>query len=382
MKILMLTSGTPNSRMTHRIVALGRELVRRGHDVSLVAPRLDRHSGWQLDMPETMDGVRMIYPYQFRTKSYLLNLLPYIFSVSFTVLGQKADLIYLYKPTPATIPALLAKWFKRTPIVLDMDDLGSEVMQIEGQPAVMWKLVAVCERIAAQSANAIVAVSRLLMNEYASRYPEKPLLRLPNGVDPAEFIPVTPARKRKPRIIFFGILNRTRIVAPLLAALPEVIASVGSDQVEVEILGDGLQRKELEAISMRLGLTDNVHFRGWTRFEELSDYAASGDIAICVMPDERTTAACSNQKVFQYQALELATIVSRVGDLPLYVEDGKAGVIVAPEDPKELAAAIVALLSDRAKRRSVTTRGRELAVGTYSWSRLAHQLEAFMESVK
>ncbi|HUD11148.1 MAG TPA: glycosyltransferase family 4 protein [Candidatus Saccharimonadia bacterium] len=382
MKILMLTSGTANSRMSHRVIALGRELVRRGHSVTLIAPSADRHSGWLRDTPADMDGVTMVYPFQLRTKSFLVNLMPYLFSASFEVLRRNADIVYLYKPTPATIPALLAKWFKGTPVALDMDDLGSEVMEIEGQPAPIWKLVAACERLAARQAKAIVAVSRLLEKEYTTKYPGKPVIRISNGVDESEFTPVIPEKGRTPRIIFFAILARTRILAPLFEALPAVIAELGSSAVEVEILGDGPKRSELEAIVSRLGLNENVHFRGWTRFTEVGEYAASGDIAICMMPDERTTAACSNQKVFQYQALGLATVVSRVGDLPLYVEDGRAGVIVAAGDQAGLSKALVSLLKDDTLRATLAQRGREIATSRYTWNNLAGKLEKLLETTK
>jgi glycosyltransferase involved in cell wall biosynthesis len=382
MNILMLTSGTPNSRMTHRAVALGRELVGRGHHVTMIAPSVDRHSGWRTDKPASMDGIEMVYPFQLRTKSFLLNLLPYIVGASFEVLRRNADVVYLYKPTPATIPALLARWFKHTPVVLDMDDLGSEVMEIEGQPAMIWRLVAACENLAARQAKAIVAASRLLENEYKAAFPDKPVLRLSNGVDPKEFVPVVSKEGRTPRIIFFGILARTRILAPVLEALPAVIAELGSAAVQVEVLGDGPKRAELEKLAAKLNISDNVHFQGWTRFEEVSEYAASGDIAMSVMPDERTTAACSNQKVFQYEALELACIVSNVGDLPLYVEDGKAGVIVEAGDTSGLSKALVTLLKDENKRKTIAKRGREIATTRYTWSSLATQLEELLETIK
>jgi glycosyltransferase involved in cell wall biosynthesis len=382
MNILIVATGTPNSRITHRVVALGRELVQRGHDVTMIVPSSDRHSGWRLDNPATMDGIKMVYPFQLRTKSFLINLLPYILGASFEVLRRQADVIYLYKPTPATIPALLAKWFKRTPIVLDMDDLGSEVMKIEGQPSLIWRLVALCERVAANQSKAIVAASRLLENDYKASFPAKTVIRLSNAVDPKEFVPVVPPADRIPRIIFFGILGRTRILAPVLESLPAVIAELGPSAVQLEILGDGPKRTELEAIASKLNINDSVHFQGWTRFEELSQYAAAGDIALCIMPDERTTAACSNQKVFQYEALELACIVSRVGDLPLYVDEGEAGVIVDAADTAGLSKALVALLKDDKKRIAMSKRGREIATSRYTWSALADQLEELLETIK
>jgi glycosyltransferase involved in cell wall biosynthesis len=381
MNILMLATATPNSSLTHRPAALGHELVRRGHTVTMIAPSSDKHSGWKLDKPTNMGGIRMLYPWQLRTKSASLNLLPYIVGAALTVLWQRADVIYFSKPTPATIVGLLGKWRRGTPVVLDMDDLGAEVMKNEGQPALMWRLVMACERLAARQANGIVGASRLLVRLYQAIYQNKPVLRLPNGVDPSEFTPAAAPDGRRPRIIFFGVLNQTQVLGPVLEALPQVIAAMGRDNVMVEILGDGRSRGELEAQAHKLGLSANVIFRGWTTFGQLPQYVSAGDIALSVMPESHTTAACSNQKVFQYMAMGLCPVVSDVGDLPLYVESGQAGLVVPAGDRPAIAQAIVSLLMQPDKRAKLSQRGRELAQTRYAWSTLATQLEQFLQGV-
>jgi glycogen(starch) synthase len=236
--------------------------------------------------------------------------------------------------------------------------------------------------LAAQQARGIVAASRLLEGEFSARFPHKLILRLPNGVDPQEFEAGAAVRDRPVHIVFFGILSRTRILQPLIEALPQVISQVGQAAVSVEILGDGPCRPELEALSTRLGVSANMTFRGWTTFSQLGRYVRAGDIAICVMPQERTTAACSNQKIFQYMALGLSLVVSNVGDLPLYVEDGKAGLVVPAGDSGALAGAITELITHSEKRQALAKRARTLAETEYSWSTLAGRLERFLENTR
>jgi glycosyltransferase involved in cell wall biosynthesis len=383
LKVLMMGSGTPNSSLTHRLASLGSELARRGHHVSMIAPSLDRHSGWQLDNPPVLKGIHMIYPWQFRTKSFLLNLLPYLVSASTEALRQSADVIYVAKPTPATLMAVVPKWLKRTPIVLDMDDLGAEVMRLEGHPAAIWRLVAACEWLLARQATAIVAASRFLEREFTSRFvARKPVLRLPNGVDPVEFRPGVSSLSRPPHLIFFAMLGRSEILRAVLEALPAVVQKLGSAAVHLEVLGDGPARAELEAVTQGLGLAENVLFRGWTTFAELSRYVATGDIGICIVPNDKTVVAASSQKVFQYHALGLATIVTAVGDLPEYVEGGRAGVVVPVCDRAALERALVDMLCDPAQCLRLATRGRMLAETRYAWSVLGVRLEEFLEAVR
>jgi glycosyltransferase involved in cell wall biosynthesis len=347
----------------------------------MIAPTYDKHSDWKLDRPAELDGIRMVYPPQLRSKSVILNLLPYMIGAAVSVLRQPADVVYFSKPTPATVVGVLAKWRRRTPVVLDMDDLGAEVMRGEGQPALMWRLVMASERLASRQASGLVGASRLLERLFQAHYRGKPVLRLSNGVDPAEFRVLPAAPDARPRIIFFGILNQTEVMGPVLDALPELIARVGRELVQVEIMGDGASRRDLELRAHQLGLSDNVHFRGWTTYDQFAANVSAGDIALCIMPESRTTAACSNQKVFQYMAMGLSVVVSDVGDLPLYVEGGAAGTVVPAGDSPALADALARLLSNTPERQSKAQRGLELARGRYSWSELAAQLEQFLKEV-
>lgn len=380
MKILMLGSGSIHSTLTHRALSLGRELVRLGHDVTIIVPAADKYNNFQAQKPAMVGGVKVLYPFQLPLKQPLINLIPYIFSAVWTVLRQSADVIYIYKPTPISVPGLAARWLKRKPVVLDLDDLGSEVMAAEGQPAPVWRLVAWCERLTANQSRAIVVASTLLEKEQRVLQPQKPILRLPNGVDPQNFTPESPDRSA--RVIFFGAINRRQLVAPLLKSIA-YLKDQGSDHnLQVDILGDGSSRAELETLAKELNILDIVSFQGWTPLSHLKQYAAAGDIGVCIMPQERTTAACSNQKVFQYMALGLCPVVSSVGDLPLYVENGAAGMIVQPDDTQGLAETLAQLLRNHHQRLALADRARKLAETEYSWRFLAQKLESTLENVR
>jgi len=311
-----------------------------------------------------------------------LNLAPYFLTATIAVLRQSPDIVYISKPTPATVMAGMLKWFKQTPIVVDLDDLGSEVMRREGRSAAAWRLVAACERFTEKQATALVVVSRLLEHELTSRFRgDKRVVRIPNGVDPREFTPTSPKPGRRPRLIFFGVLSQPNIVGAVLAALPDVIRRVGSDAVQLDILGDGPTRAGLEHQADELGLAGNVHFRGWVTFQQLHHHVAVGDIGLCVVPDERSVAAASNQKLFQYQALELAPVVTAVGDLPEYVDGGEAGVVVPAGDSDALAEVLAELLTNSQRRRRLARQARAVAETRYTWSAQASALEQVFEEV-
>ena len=379
MKILMLASGTVHSSLSNRMLAFAREFVRTGHDVTIIAPARDKYSDFKPDNEKSIDGINLIYPCQFKTTSFVLNLVPYLLSCFGHVMRTKADVVYICKPTPITVPGLFAKWVKRTPVVADFDDLGSEVMKIERQPWMVYSLVAVCERLVARNANAIVAASTLLYREYHENYPTKPIIRVPNGVDPKEFV-VTPPRN-EPHIIFIGAFNRTQIIQPLIEALPAVIKATPGQSVHLDFHGDGTYRKHFEHRAKELGINGNITFYGWTKHSDLPKYAAKGDLGICAMPNNRTTIACSNQKLFEYMALGLCVVASNIGDLPGYLNNGDSGVIVESLDSGLMADALIDLLKDSKKRQQLASNARSQAETTYSWETLAGQCIALIREI-
>jgi glycosyltransferase involved in cell wall biosynthesis len=110
-------------------------------------------------------------------------------------------------------------------------------------------------------------------------------------------------------------------------------------------------------------------------------YTQFGDIAICYQPDTETVKAASNMKVFQYMAMGSVPVVSRVGDLPVYVRNGAAGAIVPAADHVALGETIIKLLSDNRRRRSIATTGRRLAETDYSWPKIGTMLAGFISGV-
>ena len=72
-------------------------------------------------------------------------------------------------------------------------------------------------------------------------------------------------------------------------------------------------------------------------------------------------------KVFEYMAAGLCPVVTAVGELPELVDHGRAGVIVAPDDPGALAGALVELDRDRERLVALATRAREVARARPTW---------------
>jgi glycosyltransferase involved in cell wall biosynthesis len=379
MRLLMIGSASYKSSLTYfRLVTLARHLSRTGLDVSLIAPSADKYNNFIPEPNATIPGVELIQPWQPVTRNMIVNLLPYLLTASMAVLRKRRDLIYIYKPTPITIVGLMPKLLFGTPIIVDLDDLGSEVMRLEGQSGILVSLVAWCERLTLRHATAVVVASTYLEKLVRAQYPHKPILLLSNGVELDEYSMPAVSQPR-PAMYYFGALNRLSLIEPFLRVLPEVLAAVPDAQVY--ILGGGTELDATKKLVAQLGIQDHVQFSGWIDKQAIQQYAQFADIALCVQPDIPTVRAASNLKVFQYMALGSVSVVSDVGDLASYVDAGRsdaAGMSVSAGDDAQLTKTLIYLLTHDKVRSHMATSARRRAETTYAWSTLVIKLQPFL----
>lgn len=373
-KLLMLSTGSYAGTLTIRLRDIARHLGSE-FDVTVMSPSADKYNNFTPDMSLKPTGHKLIQPWQFKTTSPVLNLIPYLFSGLFHVLKSRADIVYIYKPTPITVIGLVGRLFGRQ-VVLDMDDLGSEVMKLEGQSRLTVALVEFCEKVTMRYASSMVVTSTLLESMVRQKYPTKPVLRLPNGVEPGDYAPASRESLRN-SVYFFGAINRLNLIEDMLRAIPAVVAAI--PDAHFTIAGGGSALDDAKKLVRTLGVADSVTFTGWlSDMHAIQRHTRYGDIGICYQPDGRTNRAASNMKVFQYMAMRTVPLVSDVGDLHEYVADGAAGVVVEPENGGALSLAIIELLRDAPRRSRLTDRAYELATTDYTWQHRADTLREFI----
>jgi alpha-maltose-1-phosphate synthase len=237
-----------------------------------------------------------------------------------------------------------------------------------------------CERVAAASAAAVVAVSDGMRADIMAAYPEIPAERvrvIRNGIDTTEYRPdpnidvlerygIDLAR---PYVIFVGRITRQKGVPVLLRAasglIPEaqlvLLAGAADTQeqlAEVTELVDGLRatRSGVFWIPEMLPKHDVIQLLTHaTVFAIPSVYEPLGIVNLEAM-------ACGT-----------AVVGSRTGGIPEVVADGETGLLVPAGEPEPLAAALNTLLSDPDRAAAMGHAGRKRAVAEFGWPAIAAQ---------
>jgi len=200
----------------------------------------------------------------------------------------------------------------------------------------------------------VVCVSDYMKRDVAARgFSEDRLQTIYNGVDIPEA-----ACMDGDYILSLGRLVR-------LKGLDTLIKAMQRTECQLRICGEGPERRNLEKLSQRLGLTDRIDFMGWISEEEKRRMLC--ECRMFAIPSLHEAYGMVAAEAMSYGKPVLA---SNTGGLPEVV--GDAGILVPPQDEKALAEAINALDHDAEKRLTLGRAARE-RMRAFSWDEVARR---------
>lgn len=216
-----------------------------------------------------------------------------------------------------------------------------------------------------RKAERIIVHGEFLRTQLLSRYGEskKRIFVVPHGI-------YTIYRKwddesvkeERNTILFFGRISRYKGIDVLIKAEPLISKEI--PEVKIVLAGGG---KGLESYAARIKNGD--------RFEIINAFIANEDVpklfrraAVVVLP--YIEASQSGVALLSY-AFGKPVVVTNVGSIPEIVEHGRTGFIVPPNNPEELAKAIVVLLKDEHLRKEMSQNVIRKASTELAWETIA-----------
>ncbi len=205
--------------------------------------------------------------------------------------------------------------------------------------------------------------------------PEEKFTVIHSGVDLSLFRP-DPARAAMARATL-GIPPETTIIATvgrltavkgqetLIRAIAKCIRQ--GEKVFLMILGEGELRRDLEILSVELGIAEAVRFLGWR-----SDVASVIDACdIFCLPSLNEG---MGKVLVEAMALGKPIVASDVGGIRDLVIPAETGILVPPADSNALAAAILSLCDHPEMRGKMGEQGKKKAPG-YSVEKMLHKID-------
>ncbi len=166
----------------------------------------------------------------------------------------------------------------------------------------------------------------------------------------------------------------------LLRALPAVLRSV--PDAALLIVGDGPDRKRLEAITDREGVRAAVRFSGPVAWADLPAYYDAGQVFAMPCRTRRRGLDVEGLGIvyLEASATGLPVVAGRSGGAPDAVILGETGQLVDGRDVAAVAGSIVALLRDPAAATAMGATGRAWVERDWTWDASAARLTQLLAS--
>jgi starch synthase len=237
-----------------------------------------------------------------------------------------------------------------------------------------------CERVAMESAAAVIAVSDGMRADILSAYPAVAPDRvhvIRNGIDTVEYAPdpgtdvlerygIDPAR---PSVVFVGRVTRQKGLPVLLQAAerldPTAQLVLCAGQADTPDLAAEVAERAGHLRATRPGIIWIPAMLAKTEVIQILSHAT-----VFACPSLYEPLGIVN---LEAMACGAAVVGSRVGGIPEVVADGRTGLLAPPGDPDALAAALNALITDPDRAAALGRAGRERAVAEFSWAQIAAQ---------
>jgi glycosyltransferase involved in cell wall biosynthesis len=241
----------------------------------------------------------------------------------------------------------------------------------EERPAWLYK-------IASMRTNGVIAVNTLLADWSRSRlsFPADRVWYVPNFVSTSQDgeIPALPGTSGR-RIVSVANFRPQKDHVTLVRAFARVVRQI--PDAHLLLVGTTVETHHLRVIQEEVvscGLTQNVTFLG--QRTDVGGILRACDIGVLSSTSEGLPLC-----LLEYGVAGLAVVSTRVGQCSEVVDEGRAGLLVPPSSPAELADALIEILSSPEKRRTFGARLRERIASSYSAQSTMRQICAAYDVV-
>jgi glycosyltransferase involved in cell wall biosynthesis len=369
---------------------LARYLVQKGHQVTVITSPISYLTGssrTQKRRPEP-DGVRIIRPYVYRAfhRSFFHRVLSFLsFMVSSLMAGllvRDVDLVWGTSPPifqGATAWSLAR--LKRAPFAFEVRDLWPAFAVAVGvlrnplliRPAEMF------ERFLYRRADRVI-VNSPGFTEHVKAGGARQVDVVPNGADPRMFDPLEDGsefrRQHNLEGKFVAMYAGAHGLSNDLGLILEAAALLrDSPDIQFVLVGDGKEKDSLMAEAAAKGMT-NISFLPAIPKVEIGQAFAAADACIAILKPVKMYETVYPNKVFDYMAAGKPVVLAIGGVIQDVVQAAKAGMIVAPGNPDEMAQAVRYLAGRPQESRAMGLRGRQYIEDHFDRAALAARLES------
>ena len=386
-RILMLLQNAPYPH-DPRVRSEAKALTTAGYQVTLICPGVAGQP-WH----EIFEGMRI---YRFPRPSYASSLLGYLYEYGYSMLmifiisllvfvRHGFDVVHAHCPPDAFVFITAFYRFLGKRIVYDHHDLSPELYCARfegGGNQFVYRTLSGLEKLSCRLADHVIATNQSYKKVEMQRggVPEERITIVRNGPELNSMPPlVTDSELRqhgKTTLCYVGVMGTQDGVDYLLRALKHLVYDMGRTDLFCYLVGRGEAVPRLKSLIEQLGLSEYVLFTGWVDRTEVPRYIDVADICVAPEPSNPYNDRSTSIKVMEYMQHAKPIVAFDLPEHRFSAQD--AAVYANPNDERDFAQRIAALIDDPAQRQRMGQIGRDRIERELAWSyQKQHLLDAY-----
>jgi glycosyltransferase involved in cell wall biosynthesis len=374
-RVLMLVENLP-SPFDRRVWQEANALRAAGYTVSIICPtgkgyeakyeEIDGIAIHRYDLPMEAEGAAG-YAIEYAAALF------WTFVLSWRVfLTRGFDVIHACNPPDLFF--LIGGFFRLfgRKFVFDHHDINPELYEAKfGRRDFFWKLMVALERWTFRTANVSIATNesyKRIAVERGGMDPDRVfVVRSGPSLERLRILPPDESLKRgrKHLVGYVGVMGRQEGIDLLLEAVRCVVHEHGRRDIHFGLVGGGTSLEEMKALAARLDIADYVTFTGRVPDAQLLAMLNTADV--CVNPDiaNDMNDKSTMNKIMEYMALGKPIVQFDLAEGRFSARD--ASLYAGKNDPADMAAKVIELVDDPARRARMGEFGRRRVESELEW---------------
>jgi phosphatidylinositol alpha-1,6-mannosyltransferase len=217
---------------------------------------------------------------------------------------------------------------------------------------------------------------------------------IPPGVQPERFDIPTDVNATKRRwnlegkkiILFVGRLAKRKGIkefiekslVEIVRQIPEAVFLIVGDNPTKSLAHRDNVVGEIDMTVSKLSLENEVRLLGALSDDEVISLYHVCDVVLLPALDMKDDVEGFGIVLLEAAAAGKPVVATRVGGIPDAIEDGKSGILIAPDDYEPLSRSVIGLLSNNKERLAMGQYARERIKEKFCWAKIIGQYQAVL----
>jgi len=179
-------------------------------------------------------------------------------------------------------------------------------------------------------------------------------------------------------VMYHGAISIGRGIDTMIKSFSEVLKK--DSKVSFIIIGDGNYLDKAKNLVKRLGIEEHMLILGSVPFPKLPEYIALADICIVPLPENNNWSI--SYKLLESMAMAKPVIATDINVNRIVDPESRYCYFVPPDDPIAMGNAIIYLIKEKDRRKSMGIKAREYIKENFTWEKCVDLTLEFIENLK